>query len=91
MQLKYRGYLDRQRREIEAFKAGDGMPLPASLSFSELTGVSTEELQLLSTARPDSVHAASRIPGVRPSTLLLLFQRAKKLGLAHHAAAVAGS
>ena len=77
--IKYKGYLLRQRKEMDEFSASSGLTLPPSLSFSDLTGVSTEELELLHHAQPTTVHAASRIQGIRPSTLLQLFQRSRKI------------
>jgi tRNA uridine 5-carboxymethylaminomethyl modification enzyme len=76
--IKYRGYLEKQRREIEDFKRGDALPLPETIDYSQFLSLSTEEKEILLAQRPATVHAASRIPGIRPSTLLQLFQVAKR-------------
>jgi tRNA uridine 5-carboxymethylaminomethyl modification enzyme len=82
---KYRGYLERQAGEIAVFNAGDGLPLPPIDYATDrgLPWLSNEERELLAARQPVSVHAAARIPGVRPATLMLLFQLAKR----HHDAA----
>ena len=78
--IKYAGYLQRQEREMAAFRSGgDALPLPDDMCYSKLQGLSREEAELLEAARPTTVHAASRVPGVRPSTHMLLFQVAKRV------------
>jgi tRNA uridine 5-carboxymethylaminomethyl modification enzyme len=76
--VKYRGYLERQQREIDDFKRGDALPLPPHLDYTGMPALSKEEQELLNTSKPATVHAAGRIPGVRPSTQMLLFQLAKR-------------
>jgi tRNA U34 5-carboxymethylaminomethyl modifying enzyme MnmG/GidA len=80
--VKYRGYLEKQAKEMASFRAGDATPIPPDLDWGSLSGVSREEADLLSAARPVSIHAASRIAGVRPSTLMLLFQLSRRAALA---------
>jgi len=70
-----------QAREIEAFRNHDALPLPADTDYTGMPALSKEEQELLTKHRPVHVHAASRIPGIRPSTLMLLFQIAKKSAL----------
>ena len=80
VQMRYAGYLRRQQRAIDAFKQGHAMPLPTDINYREtLPMVSNEEAELLAAARPTTIHAAGRIPGIRPSTLMCLFQFAKNL------------
>lgn len=76
--VKYAGYLERQAREVAEFKAGAGTPIPPDIEYADLPGLSREEQEILTVHRPPTVHAASRIPGVRPSTQLMLFQVAKR-------------
>lgn len=85
--VKYAGYLERQAREIEAFRRGDALPLPPDITYEGMPALSKEEQELLAAARPATVHAAGRIAGVRPSTLMLLFQAAKRYAAAREAEA----
>lgn len=51
---------------------------PAAMDYGALPGLSAEEREILGRVRPATLHAAARTPGVRPSTLLSLFQIARK-------------
>lgn len=86
--VKYRGYLQRQAREVEEYKSGAaGVALPPDMAYATLPGLSREEQEILEAHRPATVYAASRIPGIRPSTTLLLYQSVKRLAAAAAAAA----
>ena len=74
--VMYRGYIARQAKEIAEYRASTGLPLPP-LDYATLSGLSAEERVLLGAAQPGSVAAAGRIAGVRPATLLRLFQVAR--------------
>ena len=69
-----------QQKEIDAFKHSDELPLPADVNYREaLPSISAEEAELLGRVKPVSVHAARRIAGIRPSTLIMLYQLARRL------------
>jgi tRNA uridine 5-carboxymethylaminomethyl modification enzyme len=76
--VKYKGYLERQQKEIEEFRRLDGLMLPPALDYFSLGAIPKDEQEYLNAHRPATVHAASRIPRVRPSSLMLLLQIAKK-------------
>ena len=77
--IKYKGYLDQQAKEVAEWKAGAAsVARPPDIVYADLPGLSKEEQEILTAHRPVTVHAASRIPGIRPSTQLLLFQVAKR-------------
>lgn len=44
--------------------------------------VCPEEVEKLRTSKPNTIFAASRIPGIRPTTLIYLHQLARKMNLA---------
>lgn len=69
---KYAGYIDLQRRSIEAIRRLADMPIPKTLRFEELIGLSIEGREKLRSARPRNVAEASRVSGVRPSDVALL-------------------
>ncbi|KAH9153607.1 hypothetical protein AeRB84_004172 [Aphanomyces euteiches] len=77
----YATQLRLQEKEIDALRAKSHIQLPVDLDYQSLPMLSNEEKEKLSAARPTTLHAASRISGVRSATLLLLYQfvtRAKK-------------
>jgi tRNA uridine 5-carboxymethylaminomethyl modification enzyme len=78
--IRYAGYLDRQRLEIERARAAQDTPIPADFDFDQVRGLSSEVLEKLEHQRPETVGQASRIPGVTPaaiSQLLVWLKRAR--------------
>jgi tRNA uridine 5-carboxymethylaminomethyl modification enzyme len=67
IEVKYSGYVERQRRQIEKFEALEATRIPPSLFDQPLQGVSREAVEKLRRVRPESVGQASRIPGVSPA------------------------
>jgi tRNA uridine 5-carboxymethylaminomethyl modification enzyme len=65
----YAGYADRQRREIEDIEKEQGRPLPETLNYSAIPGLSMELRQKLSKVRPANLAVASRIDGMTPAAL----------------------
>jgi len=78
VEARYAGYLDRQRVDIRAFRAEEGLRLPADLDFGSLPGLSNEVRERLAQARPASLGAAARLPGMTPAALTLLYRYARK-------------
>jgi tRNA uridine 5-carboxymethylaminomethyl modification enzyme len=69
IELKYAGYLERERLAIKKLQALADFTLPQDLPYLELTSLSTEARHKLDRIRPDSLAQAGRIPGVSPSDL----------------------
>jgi tRNA uridine 5-carboxymethylaminomethyl modification enzyme len=69
IELKYAGYLERERANAERMSELNDFVLPAALPFRTLTSLSYEAREKLHRARPASLGQASRIPGVSPSDL----------------------
>ena len=78
VQAKYHGYIERQQREIERQAKQASLRLPADLDYSNVTGLSTEALQRLKSARPATLGHASRLEGMTPSAVSLLLIHLKK-------------
>ena len=78
VQAKYAGYIDRQQREIEKHARQEHVRLPADIDYTLVTGLSTEALQRLNAARPETLGHASRLEGVTPATVSLLLIHLKK-------------
>lgn len=69
---RYRGYLEREAKEIERLRRAERTRIPADLDYSALPGLSHEVRQRLAEVAPRSIGQASRIPGVTPAALALL-------------------
>ncbi len=66
-QHQVRGYIERQRDEIERLRASENIALPVDLDYPSISGLSKEIQHKLSQARPQTLGQASRIPGVTPA------------------------
>jgi len=69
IELKYAGYLERERHAARRLAEMAGFQLPKGLPYEELASLSTEARQKLDRVRPESLAQAGRIPGVTPSDL----------------------
>jgi len=72
IQQKYKGYIERQVRQVEKFKSLEDLRFPEGLCFVSLSGISSEARQKLIKLRPVSVGHASRIAGVSPADISVL-------------------
>ena len=75
---RYAGYLDRQARDIAAFRRDEALLLPDELDYDGIGGLSTEVRGKLLAARPPTLGAAGRISGVTPAALVTLLQHVKR-------------
>ncbi len=72
VKVKYRGYLERQADEVERFRRLEDQPLPETMDYSNLAGLSREVREKLVRFRPRSLGHASRIAGVTPAAVAIL-------------------
>ena len=70
--LKYEGYIKKQLQDAERFKKLEKKLLPEDIDYTKITGLSTEAVQKLTSQRPFSIGAASRISGVSPADISVL-------------------
>jgi tRNA uridine 5-carboxymethylaminomethyl modification enzyme len=80
IEVKYSGYIDRQREIIEQTKKLENLKIPADVDYADVRGLSREEVEKLSVVRPISVGQAQRISGVNPSAIqaLLVFLKGRR-------------
>ncbi len=92
VQVKYRGYIDRQKEEIARSARLEETQLPEGLDYASVRGLSTEACQKLAQQRPETLGQASRISGITPAAIALLQVHLRRLreGGAKSANAAAG-
>ena len=74
----YSRYLERQEADIRAFRREEALRIPPSLSYQNMSGLTGELRQVLDRAKPTTLGAASRLPGMTPAALTLLYRHAKR-------------
>ncbi len=70
--VKYAGYIERQRSEIQKFKNLESKQIPAGFDYSAASGLRVEARQKLAKIRPSTIGQASRISGVSPADIGIL-------------------
>ncbi|KRG68265.1 tRNA uridine-5-carboxymethylaminomethyl(34) synthesis enzyme MnmG [Pseudoxanthomonas dokdonensis] len=70
--VKYAGYLDRQREEIQRQQRNENTPIAEDFDYASVRGLSAEVQQKLERVRPATVGQAQRIPGMTPAAVSLL-------------------
>ncbi len=73
--VRYRGYLERELRQIERLKDSDRIKLPLDLDYLQIPGLRHESAQKLQHFRPTTLGQASRISGVNPADISILMIR----------------
>ena len=85
--IKYAGYIQRQREEVERQMRYEGLPLPAAIDYRDVRGLSKEVQQKLNENKPETLGQAGRISGVTPAAISLLLVHLKRgLGAKHNSA-----
>ena len=78
IRLRYRGYLERQRAEIERCREFAAEPLPPDLDYAALPGLTNEARIRLLERRPRTVGEASRLPGITPAVITILVAASRR-------------
>ncbi|QEE27019.1 tRNA uridine-5-carboxymethylaminomethyl(34) synthesis enzyme MnmG [Terriglobus albidus] len=71
-EIKFSGYLDQQRRNIEKLKKAEERSIPEWFDYTQVSGLSREMKEKLGRVRPATIGQASRIPGVTPAAVSLI-------------------
>ncbi len=72
IELRYEGYLDRERRQIEKIRSQEEKRIPDVFNFEAIAALSAEGRQKLQLHRPATLGQAGRIAGVTPADLAIL-------------------
>ena len=78
VEIKYSGYIDKQRDQVERFKKLEDRRLPEDLDYLNMKGLRIEAAQKLDAQRPESLGRASRISGVSPADINVLLVHLEK-------------
>ena len=72
IEIKYEGYIKRQRQQVEQFRKLEGKKLPGDIDYKSLKGLRLEAQQKLDKIRPENIGQAGRISGVSPADISVL-------------------
>lgn len=77
----YKSYLARQQADIELFKMDEQLAIPDSVDYDSVGSLSNEIRSKLKIAKPTTLGAASRIPGVTPAAIaaIMTYMRRRQL------------
>ena len=70
--VKYEGYIEMQKKQVESFKKMEEKILPENINYEEIKGLRLEARQKLNKVKPYSIGQASRISGVSPADISVL-------------------
>jgi len=70
--IKYDGYIKRQRKQVEQFKKLETKKIPEDIDYDVIKSLRIEAVQKLKQYRPISIGQASRISGVSPADISVL-------------------
>ena len=78
IEVKYRGYIEKQSKEVERMHRLEGRHIPQDMDYASLSGLRFEACQKLDRFRPATLGQASRIDGVTPSDIAILLVHLEK-------------
>lgn len=78
--IKYKGYIDKQNAQIEKSLSSENTIIPKDLDYTQLKGLRLEAIQKLNDIKPANIGQASRISGVSPAdiSVLMVYLKMKK-------------
>jgi tRNA uridine 5-carboxymethylaminomethyl modification enzyme len=74
----YAGYMDRHDADVEAFRKDEALALPADLDYKAVGSLSNEIRAKLEQVRPETLGAASRMPGMTPAAIVALLRHVQR-------------
>lgn len=77
---RYAGYVERQAADIAAYRRDEALALPADLDYDAIGQLSAESRQRLAAAKPETLGAAARLPGITPAAVLALLRHVRRKG-----------
>ena len=77
-EIKYSGYIEKQKREVESSKKNNTTPIPKTLNYVNIKGLSNEAVERLNKHKPSTLGQASRLEGITPAATSLISIAIKK-------------
>ena len=74
----YRGYLNKQKADILAFKKDENLKIPEGVNYDILSGLSNEVKSKFKKIRPKTMGQALRIDGITPAAVYILLSHVKR-------------
>ncbi|MFC2616209.1 MAG: FAD-dependent oxidoreductase, partial [Treponema sp.] len=72
LEIRYEHYIIAQDKRIDKMKKMETSRIPPNFNYDAVSGLSTESLARLKRVMPTTIGQASRIPGIRPSDIMVL-------------------
>ncbi len=79
IEIKYKGYIDKQKREISKNKKQNNKKIPDKINYKSISGLSNEIVEKLTQSRPETIGSASQIEGMTPAAINLILINIKKI------------
>lgn len=70
--IKYQGYIQRQKQQVERFRKAETVPIPSEMDYDGVPGLTAEVREKLKKVRPVTLGQASRIRGMTPAAMAIL-------------------
>ncbi len=80
IEIKYEGYILRQKRQVEQFRKMEKKLIPQDMDYDQVSSLRLEARQHLKLFRPSSIGQASRISGVSPADISVLLVYLERYG-----------
>ncbi|MEL0207288.1 MAG: tRNA uridine-5-carboxymethylaminomethyl(34) synthesis enzyme MnmG [Gammaproteobacteria bacterium] len=77
-EIKYSGYIEKQKREVESSKKNNTTLIPKTLNYVNIKGLSNEVVERLNKHKPSTLGQASRLEGITPAATSLISIAIKK-------------
>jgi tRNA uridine 5-carboxymethylaminomethyl modification enzyme len=72
IEIRYEGYIERQKKQVEQFEKLEHKRIPDSIDYDKVTGIRIEARQKFKKFRPTSIGQAGRLSGVTPADVQVL-------------------
>ncbi len=71
-EIKYEGYIVRQKQDVEKNRKREDMALPGDMEYEKIDGISREIRKKLGERKPATLEEAARMPGITPAAIMIL-------------------
>jgi len=72
VEIKYAGYIARQKEQVDRSKKTEAIKIPPDFDYSQVSSLSAEVKEKLTSVQPENLRQAAKIPGVTPAAVSVL-------------------